>query len=65
MADEQAAPEESLDWFPSSSSLSKKAEEPVSPPGGRSSAAERRVWAQRVLTPPEQEVLVHQSVSAR
>ena len=46
MAQEQQDPEGSEDrFFPS-----KEIEEPVSPPGGRSSAAERRVGARRVLT---------------
>ena len=58
MAQERQDPEGSLDRF-SSSSLSKKIEEAESLPGGRSSAAQRRVGTRRALTPAEQESLVH------
>ena len=58
MAQEQEAPEGSEDRFSSSSSVSKKIEEASSLPGGRSSAAERRVGVRPALTPAEQEALV-------
>ncbi len=58
MAQEQQDPEGSLDRFSSSPSLSKKIVEPASLPGGRSSAAERRVRAHREYTAAEQEALL-------
>ena len=64
MAQEQQDPEGSLDRISSSSSFSKKIEEPVSLPGGRSSASERRVGPQRALTPAEQERLVRELESS-
>src|SRR5262245_47056212 len=60
MADEQGDPEEASSALSCSSSHSKRNEEPVSLPGGRSSAAERRVGARRALTPAEQEALVRE-----
>src|SRR5262245_43888282 len=58
MANEQDR--EAADTVGSSSSPSKGIVEPGSLPGGRSSAAERRVGARRVLTAAEQEALVRE-----
>jgi len=63
MAQEQQDPEGSVDRFPSSAS-SKEIEGPGSPPGGRSSAAERRVRARRECTAPEQEALLSELASS-
>ncbi len=57
MAEEQGDPEEAGKRL-SSSSPAKRIEEPGSPPGGRSSAAERRVGAPRIYTPEERAVLL-------
>jgi transposase InsO family protein len=61
MAEEVEDPEEAGERR---SSPSKRIEEPVSLPGGRSSAAERRVGPRRALTPAEQEVLVRELESS-
>ena len=61
MAEEQEDPEGSV---ARSSSLSKEIEEAVSLPGGRSSAAERRVGARRILSVAEQEELVRELLSS-
>jgi transposase-like protein len=65
MADEQAGPEESLDRFSSSSSFSKKIEEPDSLPGGRSSAAQRRVSDRRLIPEAEQESLLRELAASK
>ena len=64
MVQEQQDPEGSLDRFSSSSSPSKEMEDPESLPGGRSSAAERRVLARREYTAAEQEALLSELASS-
>jgi transposase InsO family protein len=61
MAEEDEDPEDAGERR---SSLSKRIEEPVGLPGGRSSAAERRVGARPALTPAEQEALVRELESS-
>lgn len=63
MRQEHEDPEGSVDRFPSSPS--KEIEVPESPPGGRSSDAERRVGARPALTPAEQEALVRELESSK
>jgi transposase InsO family protein len=62
MAEEQEDPEDAAERL---SSPSKRIEESSSLPGGRSSAAERRVGARRALTEAEQVALVRDLESSR
>ena len=65
MANEQGDPEEVGSALSSSSSVSKEIEEAGSLPGGRSSAAQRRVGARRALAEAEQEALVRELEASR